>query len=221
MIEYDAKVNLAHYPVPMGRYGQTPFGDNLFRIVRTDSRRRLVGGEWFGGERMYHWVPAYRNCDAAWILEMWRPEPMSPRQWSEMSDPVTGWPLFGPYPSRGDYELVFEFDSGVEADSLDNIVGTIAMKRQRSWQDDKDILEREYLADQKETSVNNYLDIRDGMTAFGSAAMSGGSHGRGTKTFDAGVPSAMPEKFMRALDRPQTAAKQIGEYAVSSTSMIG
>ena len=216
ILEYDPKVNLAHYPLPMGKYGKTPFGDNLYRIVRTDSRRRLVGGEWFGGERMYHWVPAYRNCSAPWILEMWRPEPMSIRQWNELSDPATGWPLFGPYPSRGDYELVFEFDFGVAADSLDNIIAAVGAKQKRSFQDDRDILAREYDYEQGKFKQDSYEDIRDGMTAFGGAPLSYGRHGRGTKTADI-KPCASPFPNFRP---SKASAKRIGEYEISSTSMI-
>src|ERR1035441_2170118 len=122
-LEYDPVSSLRHWPTPMSQYGKTPYGDNLYRIVFRDSRRHLVGGTWPDGGSGYHWVPKYRARDSAWIVGRGRPESMTKLQWdTQLIDPISGWLLLGPYPARGDYELVWEFDRGVDSDSLDRIV---------------------------------------------------------------------------------------------------
>jgi hypothetical protein len=180
--EYDPASSLRHWPTPMGRFGKNPFGENLYRIVLTESRRHLVGGLWPDGATGYHWVPKYRSVKAPWILERWRWEMLSKAKWDELVDPVSGWPLFGPYPTRGDYELVWEFDAGVDADSLDNIIGFVNRRDSWSFQDHRDRVAAEYQQEENDIRKAGRDEIRDCMTAFGGAPISYGRFGRGTKT---------------------------------------
>lgn len=187
LAEYDPVTDLRHWPTPMSRFGKTPFGDNLYRIVFRDSRRHLVGGCWADGSTGYHWVPKYRAVSSPWILERWYNAfeftKMTQARWDrEMVDPVSGWLILGPYPTRGEYDLVWQFDAGVDADSLEKIVGAIERARGRSWEDVRGAHKAEYEYEEKETSTNNYLDLRDGMTAFGGAPLASSRIGRGTKT---------------------------------------
>ena len=187
-LEYDPKVNLRHYPMPMAKYGTNPYGEPLYRIVFRDSRRHLVGGAFAGEGPAYHWVPKYRHVSAAWILERWHTAfeftRMSQLQWdTTMVDPVSGWLILGPYPSRGEYDLVWEFDQGVSADSLDNIIAAIEKGRQRSFGEVRAAHDAEYQAEEKETRRLAQEEIRDAVTAFGIAPMSSLSGvNRGTKT---------------------------------------
>ena len=190
--EYDPKINLQHWPTPMARFGLNPFSENLYRIVLTESRRHLVGGywqpvrnddgSWTPGETCYHWRLKYKDVKAPWILERWRWEMKSKREWETLVDPVSGWPLFGPYPARGDYELVWEFDSGVDADNLDNIIGFVNRRDSWSWQDHRDRVAAEYQKEENDIRNAGRDEIRDCMTAFGGAPISYGRFGRGTKT---------------------------------------
>ena len=207
MLDYDPKTSLRHFPISMGRFGKNEFGENLYRIVFTVSRRHLVGGAWqtkcimcagygcpaCGGkgateaERGYKWRVRYPAVKSPWILERWYDAysytRMTKTQWDfEMVDPVSGWLLFGPYPSRGEYDLIWEFDEGVCSDNLDQIIAASNFGRTRSFQDVRDFHAKEYAGEEKDRKREDYSSIRDSMSAFGGAAMSSGRHGRGTKT---------------------------------------
>ncbi len=188
MFEYDPTVNLRHYPTPMRKYGLNPFNEPLYRIVFRESRRHLVGGTWRDGSTGYHWVEKYRQVSSPWILERWYTAAeftkMTKTQWdTQMVDPLSGWLVLGPYPSRGEYDMVWEFDAGGPAnDSLTKIIGYLELGRTRSFQDIRDAHVADYEAETKAMRQNRYDDIRDGMTAFGSAPISAGRFGRGTKT---------------------------------------
>lgn len=217
--EYDPITSLRHWPTPMSRFGKTPYGDNLYRIVFRDSRRHLVGGRWPDGTSGYHWVPKYRSIDAPWIMERWRPESLTKSQWDrDMVDPVSGWLLLGPYPSRGDYELVWEFDKGVDSDSLDRIVAFVENERgRRSFQDLRDRASGEYEADTREMDAARYGEIREAMTAFGGAPLSYGRHGRGTKTAD---PVLTAEQVGMPVPK-RGGGRQIGALNVSNSLSAG
>jgi len=183
MLEYDQVRNLQHHPTPMLRYGLNPYGEPLYRIVFTQSRRHLVGGAWAGEGNTYHWVPKYRQITAPWILERWRPEVVSRKKWeTEMVDPVSGWPLLGPYPSRGDYDMVWEFDSGVAADSLDNIVANVERRMLRQVAENQAMLRREYEQEEKDQKRESSDEVRDCLRYRNCAPLSAGRFGRGTKT---------------------------------------
>ena len=186
-LEYDPVLNLRHFPVPMARFGKNPFGENLYRIVFTSSRRHLVGGRWPDGTTGYHWVPKYRKVKAGWILERWNTAwqfaGMSQREWdTTMIDPVSGWLLLGPYPARGEYDLAWEFDAGVDADSLDKIIGAVELGRNRSFEDLRQFHKAEYAGEEKQWKGDANAEVRDAVTAFGNAALSSRLVSRGSKT---------------------------------------
>jgi hypothetical protein len=194
--EYDPVSGLQHYPVPMARFGQNLYGDNLYRIVLASTRLKLVGGCWPDGEFGYHWVPAYRGING-WILERWQMPLKS--QWEAVVEPISGWPVNGPYPARGEYYHAWTFDKGVDADNLDTLIGAIERGRNRSVQDLDDFNRTEYQAEDKETRRNAYDEIRDAFTAFGGRAFSSSRVARGIKTRDqlmtaeqAGLPIPRP-----------------------------
>ena len=185
--EYDPATSLRHWPTPMGRFGKNPYGGNLYRIVLAESRRHLVGGTWAGGETGYHWVQKYRGLRAAWILERWYSAfefaRMGRTEWDRtMTDPQSGWLILGPYPERGEYDLAWEFDLGVDADGLEKIIGAIERGRQRSFQDVRGAHADEYEKETRDQKRDTYDEIRDCMTFRGAAPLSYGRHGRGTKT---------------------------------------
>lgn len=210
-LEYDPVLNLRHYPAPMFRFGQNPFGENLYRIVLTHSRRHLVGRRWSDGHVGYHWRPKYRAVKAAWILERWNWERLSKAEWDRtMVDPFSGLLLFGPYPARGDYELAWEFDKGVAADSIDNLIGAIEHGRSRSFEDIRAFHKAEYESEERRGKWSAEAEIRDAVTAFGNAPFSSSLLTRGSKTraemrFTAAevglpVPSRGRPKDLRGLD---------------------
>lgn len=196
MFEYDPVTSLKHYPVPMAKYGKNLFGDPLYRIVLASSRYKLVGGCWPDGEFGYHWIPAYRQIDG-WILERWQMPIKS--QWEAVVEPISGWPVNGPYPARGEYYLAWHFDQGVDQDNLETLIGAIERGRNRSIQDLDDFNRGEYDAETREMRQNARDDIRDGFTAFGGRAFASSRVARGMKTRDplmtaeqAGLPIPRP-----------------------------
>lgn len=187
-MEYDPKTNLQHYPLPMGKYGKNPYGENLYRIVLASTRLHLVGGLWNGeNQPAYHWTPRYPQVVAAWILERWYTAweytRMTQRKWDlTMVDPNTGWLINGPYPSRGEYDLAWEFDAGPANDSIDKIIAAIEAGRRRSFQDVRDAHAAEYDYEREATRKQGEDQIRDAVSAFGASPMSARGYGRGTKT---------------------------------------
>lgn len=62
-----------HFPLAMGHHGLNPFGAPLWRIVYSDSVRRLVGGRWPDGAEEYRLARAYngKSAKGKWVLESW------------------------------------------------------------------------------------------------------------------------------------------------------
>ena len=191
ILEYDPAVNLRHYPLPMRKYGLNPYGEPLYRIVFKDTRYHLVGGFWWDtGETAYHWVPKYDQVKSPWILERWYTASeftrMSQSQWdSTMVDPISGWLTLGPYPSRGEYDLAWEFQGGLEISSsdVDRIVGAVEVGRRRSFQEVRDANSAEYEKEDRDTRASAESEIRDAVRPFGMAPISSLTGvARGSKT---------------------------------------
>ena len=180
----DGAPTIQHYPMALGRFGQNPFGENLFRIVLAPSVARLIGGQWPDGSRGYKWSVPLSYRSKGWILESWDWCRVSPREWESAMDPFSGWPVNGPYPSRGEYYLSWEFDKGVQADSLEKIIGAIHAGRNRSFEEIRKNLKDEYAAEERNRLREQDAEIRDGFTAFGVTPkpISSRRVSRGTKT---------------------------------------
>jgi hypothetical protein len=83
----------------LARSGNNPFGQPLYRMVRADSRR-----EWIIGE----WRPKYPRLGTSYVVEQWLPaEKYGPREFWEDQKDEGGNSLLGPYPVQGDYEFTF------------------------------------------------------------------------------------------------------------------
>lgn len=208
--------------MPMGHFGKTPFGDNLYRIVYAQSRRHLVGGRWVDGELGYHWVEKYPQIQAAWILERWHSAMeytgCSQTQWdSTYVDPNSGWLLLGPYPSRGEYDMVWQFEQGVDADSLDKIIAAINHGRTRSYEEIRRWHKADYEKDQLSVKNASRDEICDVITAFGNAPMSSARVSRGTKT--AAILRSAEELGLPTPAAPRRPAR--GPLQISSTLLAG
>jgi hypothetical protein len=102
--------------------GVNPYGEPNYRVVWGQSRMDWIGGKWQdfddNGNLLreaieVRYVPKY--CVNRWIIERWVPaETYGPPALWEMQtfETVDGRivPALGPYPSRGDYELVFTLE---------------------------------------------------------------------------------------------------------------
>ena len=112
-----------HFPYPMARFGQTPAGKNLWRIVFADSVRRLVWGTMVvNGAPVtgHHYVKAYQGPAARgrWVLESWIPPGefaggLSREEYALRFDGVEG---SEPWPAEGVYVERYVFDSAPGTD---------------------------------------------------------------------------------------------------------
>lgn len=74
MIAQVGSDTVTHYPMPLSHHGTTPAGNNLWRIVFTDSVKRLIGGRWPDGKEEYRSIRAYEETGVRgkWVLESWQ-----------------------------------------------------------------------------------------------------------------------------------------------------
>lgn len=74
MIAQVGSDTVTHYPMPLSRHGLTPSGDNLWRIVFSDSVKRLIGGRWPDGKEEYRSTRPYEDTGVRgkWVLESWQ-----------------------------------------------------------------------------------------------------------------------------------------------------
>lgn len=187
-MDYDPKANLRHHPTSMARFGQNPYGENLYRIVFAPSRRFLVVGE------RARWWPKYPECGDTWVMERWY-SPMeyhgTREAWDEMCSNL------GPYPERGEYDICHHFEfTGPDDCNLDKLISWIEEGRKRNPQENTNAL-KDAAAKEENDMRNARLDIiGNALPAFGSAPMVGHGGGRGTKTMpvlrsaqEAGLPT--------------------------------
>jgi len=181
MLTYDPVAGLRHYPISMARFGQNPYGENLYRIVFSASRRHLVCGEWPDGSNKAAYVRRYPAVGDQWIMERWLPAAeyakMSREQWDrEML-------ILGPYPERGEYEICHVFETcSIEDSNLEKLVAWIEMGRKTSFFETQTFhredaaREKKAIGDQQEAMIKNWLP------AFGTAPISGYGGGRSMKS---------------------------------------
>lgn len=224
----DGAPTIQHYPAPMGRFGQNPFGENLYRIVLAPSVARLIGGQWADGSRGYRWSVPLSYRGKGWILEAWDWCRVSPREWESTVDPLSQWPVHGPYPAQGEYYLSWEFDQGVEADSLEKIIGAIERGRNRNFEQIRQFHKAEYEAEERNRLREQDAEIRDGFTAFGVTPKPISSRlvSRGTKTMpemksanELGLP--IPRAIRRAANSGSRRTFDLRDARIQSSFIAG
>jgi hypothetical protein len=178
MEAYDPVRNLRFWPLEsMARFGQNPFGENIWRIVHAPSRRSLVHGE---GDKP-RWLPTYPQAGDAWVLEKWLSAydftRCTPETWNMSMT------LLGPYPSRGEYELAHIFNPAPLGE-IEKIITLIEAGGRYSANENKNALKDELDKEKKDKQNYWHARLMDRMHAFGTAPMVGFGGGRGTKTKD-------------------------------------
>lgn len=182
---YDPKTSIQLWPgLSMERFGLNPWGEPLYRIVLTDSRRFIVYGKWHdSGHPRAAWQLLYPHMLGRWVLESWRNAwdftGMTAAQWNADPDSL----MLGPYPSRGEYQMVGS-DAFPPADT--NIERLIAMvedaRNTMTWAGKLKACrtQQEYAED---TARKMRMDvILDALPYQGTEPLSGYGGGRGTKT---------------------------------------
>jgi hypothetical protein len=199
LFAYDPKTSLNHYPgVSLARFGQNPYGENLYRIVSAHSRRYLVVGEWPDGHFGPEWLPLYRRLGNLWIMERWLTaeqfvegkagQPVGKEQWA------ADFAILGEWPSRGDYEICHVFECSPPTDAnLGKLIGLIETGYQRrlaeTVQFKRDEHERELKA--RRSAIEN--KIKGLLPAMGCRVMFSAHVNRGSeKVFGHGSASGVP-----------------------------
>ena len=181
MLEYDPISGLRHYPLPMARFGLTPHGDALYRIVFAPSRRYLVVGEWPDGSNCAHWIVKHKNVGNVWIMERWLPAEQYTKCSREHWD--QNLLILGPWPSRGEYELCHVFDVAGPADAdVEKLITWIEAGKEiplsQTLQYHRDSADREA----KSTRGQAEDMIRNRLPAYGCRPMVSSRVARGYKT---------------------------------------
>lgn len=157
------------YPLPMGRHGKNPFGENLWRIVYAASVMEMIGGRWPDGREEYRWVPKYDepNIRTKWILEKWRSGWEITKCSPEVYDytykaPGSELLINGPYPHRGDYEAVHVFDASVPADGgIDWLIGNANQAHNTTLNQKRLVRQEAYQKEEKDKKQRNMDRIMD------------------------------------------------------------
>jgi hypothetical protein len=174
------------YPLSMVRFGQNPYGDNLYRIVLGKTRTVLN----YNGDGTFSEKPCYAPLDDdTWILERWEMPHETKEQWDRgfLADTL------GPYPSRGDYvRCEVPLACSVTEANLDKLIMWIEESRIRAMSPMGNYRNRQALKAQydAETEANRALqrDIIDNAFSaflnrpFVSTSPSARAAKRGSKT---------------------------------------
>ncbi len=172
---------LVHAPWPMSAYGKNPFGENMYRCVWAPSRRRIVYGQWPDGSVKSDWTPKYPAVGERFILEKWLPVEKfagcTREAWERQNS------LLGPYPDRGDYEIIFTFDAEAPTDgALRTVIAAAEFGSKITMAENRSFLKQQY-EDEEAAKYNELCDrIRSRLPFMGSQAISG-RVSRGTKNF--------------------------------------
>ena len=169
--------------MPMRRFGLNPWGDPLYRIVLTDSRRYLVCGQWNGaGMSRARWMPLYPHMLAEYVLEKWQDAftftGMTADKWN--TDPNCT--LLGPYPSRGEYRMIGNEGIKPADTNIEKLIALIEAGSNYSWAEKLAACRKVSEYGQAEAKRLR-KDICDDAQSFkGTEALVGFGGGRGTKT---------------------------------------
>lgn len=103
----------------LSKFGNNPFGQPMYRVVRADSRRQWLVSEY---------APKYPKYGTCWVIEKWCPPEQygSREEWEEAG-------TLGPFPTQGDYEMSYPLlDDGVTYDPSEDICMTVAALVEKS-----------------------------------------------------------------------------------------
>jgi len=127
------------WPIDMKRFGTTPEGEALYRVVFAPTVFKLIFGTDSKGKVGAHKRPAYRHLGQKWIIEKWlspwAATKMTPKEYEDYGprDPQSGMLLEGPYPSHGIYCHCWTFEGeNPEPGSIEKVIRLIEHGAKRS-----------------------------------------------------------------------------------------
>lgn len=177
----------SHWPLSMSRFGVSPTGSNLFRIVFAPSVKMLVGGEFADGFTGYRPRPAYRHLGAVWIIEKWI-SGFDATQMDEetynlrFKDPYTGLCITGPYPQRGTYFYCETFNGSPGNANIEKLVSWINASKVADLQKNQQAILAAHAKREADAATERYDRIKELMPAYGIRAANLGGHVKATKT---------------------------------------
>lgn len=153
-------------------WGKNPHKKPLYRIIWSESRLYMLGGEWPDGRVEYRWAPYYAGRKE-WVLEKW----LSPQEFAgsketwelEYRDSRTGLYAMGPYPSEGWYDHCYSFPNDAPP-NLEQIVPLLEYGRNHhTFAQIKTALHLWHDRQRKEWEQRVEDGIREAQPAFGYA----------------------------------------------------
>jgi hypothetical protein len=177
-----------HWPLPMARFGRSPYQTNLFRIVFAPSVKCLVGGEFSDGFIGYRVRPAYRHIGNQWIMEKWISAWDHTKMTEEdynlrFKDPMTGLCITGPYPSRGIYFHCHTFEACGPTDAnIEKLVAWISKAKENSHTDNQRAILEAHAQKEKADDAQRFDRVKDMMSVSGIRAANIGGMVKKTKS---------------------------------------
>lgn len=181
MLKYDPIADIRHWPTSLRKYGLTPHGDPLYRIVFAPSRRYLVCGEWPDGSNCAQWVPLYRAMGDIWVMEKWR----SPEEFHFKGK--QHWDLneahrLGPWPTKGEYQFCHGFEVSTPDDAnIEKLITWINAGQNIRLADTIQWHRDDHERQLKENRAKADAIIRNALPAYGSRVVFSSKVGRGTE----------------------------------------
>lgn len=173
MIEiHGIETKVSHWPTKLSHFGKNPYGEPIFRVVWSDSRKYMLGGLWDGVTSEYRWVPKYPDFHG-WVLERW----LSPGEYAgsrqqydlQQRDDESGLLTCGPYPDRGEYEFCYKFPTNPPA-QIESQIQMILYGRKFNFAQRKNALLEEQA--KKDRAWENKVDgiVENAQGAFNNQA---------------------------------------------------
>ena len=115
----------------LAKFGKNPYGENIWRVVWSESRNYLFGARWADdGSIGYRYIPLYTGLKC-YVLERWLTpfqfDKCTEEQWNRRhKDHDTGIAQLGPYPSKGAYKgPCWEFDGYPTLGAVEALIGIL------------------------------------------------------------------------------------------------
>jgi hypothetical protein len=163
----------------LDKFGKNAYGENVYRIIWSESRFYTLGGRFSDGFVGYRQVPMYSV--QAWILEKY----LSPKEFAgsrerwerDMRDEETGLLVLGEYPARGEFDtcLVLKDEQGpIELciEVIEDLCRMIELSRPLTMCQRKAAMMRQQELRERAWASRNEAIFRDAQQAFDNKASS-------------------------------------------------
>ena len=188
----------------MRRFGCTPYGEPLFRIVFAPSVKMLCGGEFSDGYVGYRVRPAYRHIGNKWIMEKWVSGFEFTKQTeaeyrAQYEDPTTHLCLTGPYPRNGAYQWVWTFNKPEMIGAAGIVAALVNKAKYNSKAAVKAHLEEEQKALRRGRFEQSFTKMKDAQRVSGIRAANIGGRVKAQKSYRELQPAPFGSRGVRTI----------------------